>query len=119
MSDDTAVGAQLTRVAQAPPARTLIDILIATVQSHADAPALDDGETRLTYAELMAAVESRQDGWPEPASGPGTGLVSGCRPEAISSTSQFWGCWRRARPTFRWMPTTRTSGRRWCSAKQA
>ncbi|WP_237569756.1 Pls/PosA family non-ribosomal peptide synthetase [Mycolicibacterium lacusdiani] len=41
----------------APPPRTLIDILYATAERHPDAPALDDGDVQLTYAELIADVE--------------------------------------------------------------
>ncbi|MBJ7386250.1 MAG: amino acid adenylation domain-containing protein, partial [Mycolicibacterium sp.] len=41
----------------APPPRTLIDILYATAERHPDAPALDDGDVQLTYAELVADVE--------------------------------------------------------------
>lgn len=37
--------------------RTLIDILYATAERHPDAPALDDGDVQLTYAELIADVE--------------------------------------------------------------
>mgnify|MGYP002759361637 CR=1 FL=1 len=43
--------------AQAPPARTLIDILYDTARRHPDATALDDGTVQLTYAELIADVE--------------------------------------------------------------
>ncbi|AYF76949.1 amino acid adenylation domain-containing protein [Nocardia yunnanensis] len=46
----------LLRAALAPPARTLVDILAATIAAHPDAPALDDGETELTYAELGAEI---------------------------------------------------------------
>ncbi|GHC74594.1 Pls/PosA family non-ribosomal peptide synthetase [Streptomyces flavofungini] len=37
--------------------RTLMDILDATVRSHADEPALDDGTRQVTYRELAAEVE--------------------------------------------------------------
>ncbi|TRW80057.1 amino acid adenylation domain-containing protein [Mycolicibacterium sp. 018/SC-01/001] len=43
--------------AQAPPPRTLIDILYDTARRHPDATALDDGTVQLTYAELIADVE--------------------------------------------------------------
>ncbi len=41
----------------APEPRTLIDILQASAADHPEAPALDDGERSLTYAELLAAIE--------------------------------------------------------------
>ncbi|HEY5854670.1 MAG TPA: Pls/PosA family non-ribosomal peptide synthetase [Aldersonia sp.] len=41
----------------APPPRTLIDILAATVEAYPDAEAIDDGTHRLTYTELAAAVD--------------------------------------------------------------
>lgn len=37
--------------------RTLVDILTATAQAHPDAPAIDDGDTTLTYAELLDEIE--------------------------------------------------------------
>ncbi|MFD9981897.1 Pls/PosA family non-ribosomal peptide synthetase [Streptomyces massasporeus] len=37
--------------------RTLVDIFDASVRSHPDEPALDDGTTSLTYRELAAEVE--------------------------------------------------------------
>ncbi len=46
----------LLRAALAPEPRTLLDVLAATVAAHGDAPALDDGSTVLTYAELAARV---------------------------------------------------------------
>nr|WP_240163181.1 Pls/PosA family non-ribosomal peptide synthetase [Mycolicibacterium sphagni] len=42
---------------QAPPARTLIDILYDTANSYPDAAAIDDGTVQLTYAELIADIE--------------------------------------------------------------
>lgn len=42
----------------APPARTLIDILTASAEQHPEAPALDDGETVLSYAELLDEVKA-------------------------------------------------------------
>ncbi|MGV9667637.1 Pls/PosA family non-ribosomal peptide synthetase [Nocardia niigatensis] len=42
--------------ALAPPARTLVDILAATAATYPDAPALDDGEVELGYAELLAEI---------------------------------------------------------------
>ncbi|WP_459963458.1 Pls/PosA family non-ribosomal peptide synthetase [Nocardia sp. IFM 10818] len=47
----------LLRGALAPPARTLVDILAATARAHPDAPAIDDGEAVLNYAELLAAID--------------------------------------------------------------
>ncbi|GAA4472350.1 non-ribosomal peptide synthetase [Rhodococcus olei] len=41
----------------APAPRTLLDVLTATAQAHPDAPAIDDGDTTLTYAELLDEVE--------------------------------------------------------------
>ncbi|MFG1797344.1 Pls/PosA family non-ribosomal peptide synthetase [Nocardia sp. NPDC049149] len=40
-----------------PPARTLVDILTATALTHPDAPAIDDGDTVLTYLELVVEIE--------------------------------------------------------------
>ncbi|MGW0173434.1 Pls/PosA family non-ribosomal peptide synthetase [Rhodococcus sp. NPDC003322] len=37
--------------------RTLVDILTATADAHPDAPAIDDGDSTLTYAELRDEVE--------------------------------------------------------------
>ena len=42
----------------APPVRTLVDVLAATTRDHPDAPALDDGRTRLTYRALRAEVQA-------------------------------------------------------------
>lgn len=41
----------------APSPRTLVDILDASVRSHPDEPALDDGTAALTYRELAVEVE--------------------------------------------------------------
>ena len=41
----------------APEPRTLIDVLHATAALHPDAPALDDGDVQLTYAELSADID--------------------------------------------------------------
>ncbi|GAA3337441.1 non-ribosomal peptide synthetase [Amorphoplanes nipponensis] len=46
------------RSAAAPPRRTLIDILDATVHAHPAARALDDGATALTYRELADRVDA-------------------------------------------------------------
>ncbi|WP_343232252.1 AMP-binding protein, partial [Mycolicibacterium sp. CBMA 361] len=48
---------QYVRSANAPQARTLIDILYATAERYPDAPAIDDGAIQLTYAELIADIE--------------------------------------------------------------
>ncbi|HEX2284294.1 MAG TPA: Pls/PosA family non-ribosomal peptide synthetase [Mycobacterium sp.] len=37
--------------------RTLVDILYATAGRYPDAPAIDDGEVQLTYAELISDIE--------------------------------------------------------------
>ncbi len=42
---------------QAPPPRTLIDILYDTANRHPEAAAIDDGTVQLTYAELIADIE--------------------------------------------------------------
>ena len=49
----------LRRADAAPPARTLVDVLEQTAERHPDALALDDGTGALTYAELVAEVETR------------------------------------------------------------
>ncbi|VFA93717.1 Linear gramicidin synthase subunit D [Nocardia farcinica] len=49
----------LYRSVAAPEPRTLVDILDATVAAHPDAPALDDGEVVLSYAELRAVIAER------------------------------------------------------------
>jgi non-ribosomal peptide synthetase component F len=41
----------------APPARTLLDVLAGTATRFPTASAVDDGETTLSYAELVVAVE--------------------------------------------------------------
>lgn len=51
------VPAQYLLAAQAPAPRTLIDILYDTAARYPDAPAIDDGEVQLTYAELIADIE--------------------------------------------------------------
>ena len=42
---------------QAPPPRTLVDILYDTATRYPDAAAIDDGTVQLTYAELIADIE--------------------------------------------------------------
>lgn len=51
------VPAQYLLSESAPPPRTLVDVLYATAQRYPDAPAIDDGDVQLTYAELIADVE--------------------------------------------------------------
>jgi non-ribosomal peptide synthetase-like protein len=48
---------QYMRSTHAPQARTLIDILYATAERYPDAPAIDDGDVQLTYAELIADIQ--------------------------------------------------------------
>ena len=48
--------ALLDRSADAPPARTLLDVLRATTVRHPEASAIDDGSGALSYRELMARV---------------------------------------------------------------
>ncbi|MBB5749282.1 Pls/PosA family non-ribosomal peptide synthetase [Micrococcus sp. TA1] len=49
---------QLPAAAKAPPVRTLVDVLVSTAEQHPEAPALDDGETVLSYAELLDEVKA-------------------------------------------------------------
>ena len=42
---------------QAPPPRTLIDVLYDTAARYPDAPGIDDGAVQLTYAEMIADIE--------------------------------------------------------------
>ncbi len=51
------IPAQYLLSPSAPEPRTLIDILHETAERHPDAPALDDGDVQLTYAELIADIE--------------------------------------------------------------
>ncbi|MFE3227841.1 Pls/PosA family non-ribosomal peptide synthetase [Nocardia sp. NPDC059228] len=55
-ADTEIVATPMLRAALAPPARTLVDILAATAAAYPDAPALDDGEVELGYAELLAEI---------------------------------------------------------------
>jgi non-ribosomal peptide synthetase-like protein len=48
----------LSRASSACPVRTLTDILARTAEQHPDAPALDDGNTVLTYRDLLGRVAS-------------------------------------------------------------
>lgn len=54
----SALPAQYVLSDQAPPPRTLIDILYATAEQHPDSPAIDDGDVQLTYSELIADIEA-------------------------------------------------------------
>ncbi|WP_083883651.1 Pls/PosA family non-ribosomal peptide synthetase [Nocardia higoensis] len=49
----------LSRGGLAPAPRTLVDILDATVAAHPDAPAIDDGDTVVSYAELRDEIAAR------------------------------------------------------------
>jgi non-ribosomal peptide synthetase-like protein len=62
----------LLRSELAPASRTLIDVLSATVAAHGDAPALDDGGTRLTYRELDELVHAGAAGLAANGIGPGS-----------------------------------------------
>ena len=55
----------------APAPRTLLDVLEATALTHGEAPAIDDGSTVLTYAELLVAVRSAAAGLAGAGIGPG------------------------------------------------
>ncbi|WP_238950606.1 Pls/PosA family non-ribosomal peptide synthetase [Mycobacterium sp. IDR2000157661] len=55
------VPAQYLLSPYAPEPRTLIDILYDTARRHADAPAIDDGDVQLTYAELITDIEDSVD----------------------------------------------------------
>ncbi len=54
----TAHPPQLARAAHAAPPRTLIQLLLETVQRFPDASALDDGRTSLSYSELLKDVKA-------------------------------------------------------------
>ena len=49
----------LQRGGRAAAPRTLVDVLDETVARHGDRPALDDGHTVLTYAQLASAVAAQ------------------------------------------------------------
>ena len=51
--------------------RTLLDVLRATVDTHADSPALDDGSVSLTYGQLWDAVQRVAGGLAAVGIGPG------------------------------------------------
>ena len=61
----------LLRSDYAAPPRTLLDILDRTVEVHAQAAALDDGNRSITYGELSIAVESLRDRLHAAGVGPG------------------------------------------------
>ena len=46
------------RSGEAPPPRTLIDILYETAARFPDATGIDDGEVQLTYSEIIADIET-------------------------------------------------------------
>ena len=50
------VPTEYLRSSLAAPPRTLIDILTATATAYPDAPAIDDGDVRLSYEELLAEI---------------------------------------------------------------
>nr|WP_035748931.1 Pls/PosA family non-ribosomal peptide synthetase [Arthrobacter sp. 35W] len=50
---------QLPGSADAPPPRTLVDILLSTAEAFPDATALDDGVRSLSYADLVEAVRAK------------------------------------------------------------
>ncbi|GAA3700140.1 non-ribosomal peptide synthetase [Zhihengliuella alba] len=62
---------QFPGAAQAPRPRTLLDILHSTSREHPDAPALDDGDRPLTYAELLEAVRGQARAFHEAGLGAG------------------------------------------------
>ncbi|MDO5502619.1 MAG: amino acid adenylation domain-containing protein [Actinomycetia bacterium] len=61
----------LLRAAKAPAARTLVDILRQTVDTHPHEPALDNGRDMMTYAELADAVDTLADALAEAGVGRG------------------------------------------------
>ncbi len=48
---------QYLRSSEAPPPRTLVDILYDTAARYPEATGIDDGEVQLTYAEMIADIE--------------------------------------------------------------
>ncbi|MFZ0530633.1 MAG: AMP-binding protein, partial [Propionicimonas sp.] len=54
----SAAVAVIDRSQEAPPPRTLVDILRQTASRHPDSAAIDDPSGAITYTELMAEVES-------------------------------------------------------------
>ena len=53
-----AITAQYLLSGQAPPPRTLVDVLYDSAARYPDAAAIDDGEVQLTYSEVVAEIES-------------------------------------------------------------
>ncbi|MGN6403353.1 Pls/PosA family non-ribosomal peptide synthetase [Sinomonas sp.] len=49
---------QLPASERTPPARTLLDVLLATAEAFPESPALDDGERVLSYGELLTEVRA-------------------------------------------------------------
>jgi non-ribosomal peptide synthetase-like protein len=62
----------LLRATLAADPRTLADVLAATVAAHGDAPAVDDGSTVLTYAELAEVVRAAATALEVAGIGPGS-----------------------------------------------
>ncbi|HYQ75061.1 Pls/PosA family non-ribosomal peptide synthetase [Cellulomonas sp.] len=62
----------LLRSGLAPAPRTLADVLAATVAAHGEAPAIDDGTTVLTYAELAGVVGAAAAALAAEGIGPGS-----------------------------------------------
>jgi non-ribosomal peptide synthetase-like protein len=58
---DAATLPTLLRAADAPPERTLVDVLLATMAAHQEEPALDDGRSVDTYAALLERVWAAAD----------------------------------------------------------
>lgn len=102
----------------APAARTLVDVLDATVLIHPHEPALDDGRTALSYRELAAEVDGLRRRLASAGIGVGDRVGCGCPPAPMTSTSAFWRCSPRGRRTYPWTPRIRTSGRTWCLRKR-
>ena len=101
--------AVIDRSQEAPPPRTLVDILRADRGQAPDSAAIEDPAGALTYGELMAEVETRrQRAWPGRGPARATGWGCACRPVRGSSTSRSSPCWRPGPPTFRSTPTIRS-----------
>lgn len=63
--------APLLRGSEAPPPRTLVDIVRGVAARHPDAMALDSGADTVTYAELLEAAEALADDLADLGVGPG------------------------------------------------
>ncbi|MGU3432917.1 Pls/PosA family non-ribosomal peptide synthetase [Actinomycetes bacterium M1A6_2h] len=57
MSPQNRIPDTFLRSSEAPPARTLIDVLEDTARRYPDAPAIDDGDTTISYSELLDAID--------------------------------------------------------------